>query len=126
MRICFAAMGARGGKYTALEPPPSHAKVTRKDLQSDWVMALTIFGKAVDLKGPFGCPAAPGDMDWARSWYAQAEVLCEQGLLRHHPAQTRNGSWNDVIDGIDELRSGSVRGEKLVYSILDSAIDQQP
>ncbi|PNY25475.1 Alcohol dehydrogenase [Tolypocladium capitatum] len=117
VRTCYAALGPRGGKYTALEPPPEHAKGARKDISSDWVMALTIFGKPVDLKGPFGCDAAPGDMEWARSWYVQAEQLCEKGLLRPHPARVANGTWAEVLEGIDELRSGKVRGTKLVYNI---------
>jgi aspyridone synthetase trans-acting enoyl reductase len=54
MKICYAAMGSRGGKYVALEPPAERLRASRRDVQTDWVMALTIFGKKVDLKGPFG------------------------------------------------------------------------
>ncbi|EJP61203.1 alcohol dehydrogenase [Beauveria bassiana ARSEF 2860] len=117
MKICYTAIGPRGGQYTALEPPPEHIKQSRKDIRTDWVMALTIFGKAVDLKGPFERAAAPGDMEWARSWYMQADGLVASGILRPHPAKVTNGNWTDVIQGIDDLRNGKVRGVKLVYGI---------
>jgi aspyridone synthetase trans-acting enoyl reductase len=116
IRVCYAALGTKGGKYTALEPPAKQAK-DRKELQSDWVMALTIFGKAVDLKGPFGRDAAPEDMDWAKSWYRKAEELVAGGTIRPHPAKEMPGGWPEVLEGIDLLRNGKVRGEKLVYRV---------
>ncbi|KAB8223179.1 hypothetical protein BDV33DRAFT_200730 [Aspergillus novoparasiticus] len=67
MKICYAAMGARGGRYIALESPATRIQTARKDVKSSWVMALTIFGKPVDLKGPFGRDAMPGDYKWALS-----------------------------------------------------------
>ncbi|KAK2603639.1 hypothetical protein QQS21_004220 [Conoideocrella luteorostrata] len=117
MRICYTAMGPRGDQWPALEPPSEKIKQSRKDIEADWVMALTIFGKDVDLKGPSGCAATPGDKDWARSWYTQAEGLVADGFLRPHPAKLANGNWTDVLQGIDELRSGKVRGVKFVYEI---------
>ncbi|OBT75938.1 hypothetical protein VF21_05750 [Pseudogymnoascus sp. 05NY08] len=117
MKICYAALGSRGGKYTALEPPAERLLGSRKDVQADWVMALTIFGKAVDLKGPFGRERVPEDMGWAKSWYADAEQLVASGALRPHPANIAVGGWPEVLEGIDELRKGKVRGQKLVYQI---------
>lgn len=117
MKICYSALGARGGKYTALEPPADRGKAARKDVKSDWVMALTIFGKAVDLKGPFGRDAVPKDMDWANEWYRKAEELVAIGAIRPHPAKEMPGDWPEVLEGIDQLRKGKVRGEKLVYRV---------
>ncbi|KAE8313116.1 hypothetical protein BDV41DRAFT_577071 [Aspergillus transmontanensis] len=85
----------------------------RKDVQSSWVMALTIFGKPVDLKGPFGRDAVPGDYEWAAKWYKQAGKLVEEGLLRPHPASVRSGGW----EGLEELRCGLVKGKELVYAV---------
>lgn len=93
MKICYAAMGARGGRYVALEQPATRIQAARKDVHTGWVMALTIFGKAVDLKGPFGRDAVPGDYEWAVQWYSVAEKLVEKGLLRPHPASVEKGGW---------------------------------
>ncbi|KAE8330341.1 hypothetical protein BDV39DRAFT_202144 [Aspergillus sergii] len=117
MKICYAAMSARGGRYVALEPPATRIQTARKDVQTGWVMALTIFGKPVDLKGPFARDAVPGDYEWAAKWYELAEKLVEGGLLRPHPAFARSGGWEDILEGIEELRCGLVRGKKLVYAV---------
>lgn len=117
VKVCYAALGSRGGKYTALEPVAERLKGGRKDVETDWVMALTIFGKKVDLKGEFGREAVPGDKEWAKDWYKKAEGLVERGLVRPHPAREMEGGLKGVVGGIDELRNGRVRGEKLVYRI---------
>ncbi|KAA8645742.1 hypothetical protein EYZ11_001275 [Aspergillus tanneri] len=117
MKICYAALGARGGRYMALEPPALRVHSARRDVQTDWVMALTVFGKPVDLKGPFGRDAVPGDYTWASRWYVLAERLVERGLLKPHPACIQEGGWDGILKGIEELRCGRVRGEKLVYCI---------
>ncbi|KAK6824275.1 hypothetical protein RU639_005075 [Aspergillus parasiticus] len=113
MKICYAAMGAREGRYVGLEPSATRIQTARKDVQSSWVMALTIFGKPVDLKGPFGRDAVPGDYEWAAKWYKQAGKLVEEDLLRPHPASVRSGGW----EGLEELRCGLVKGGKLVYAV---------
>lgn len=117
VRVCYAALGTRGGKYTALEPVAERLGSGRKDVETDWVMALTIFGKIVDLKGGFGREAVPGDREWAEGWYRKVEELVERGLVRPHPARKMEGGLRGVMGGVDELRNGRVRGEKLVYRI---------
>lgn len=118
VKVCHAALGSRGGKYTALEPGVERLRGrARKDVETDWVMALTIFGKKVDLKGEFGREAVPGDQGWARDWYAKAEGWVERGWVRPHPARQMDGGLKGVVGGIDELRKGRVKGEKLVYRI---------
>ena len=115
--MCYAALGSRGGRYTALEPVAERLAAKRKDVVADWVMALTVFGKRVDLKGAFGREAAPGDREWARGWYGTAEGLVGGGLVRAHPRREMEGGLGGVVGGVDELRNGRVRGEKLVYRI---------
>lgn len=117
VKTCYAALGPRGSKYTALEPPLERRRGVRNDIQTDWVMALTIFGKAVDLEGEFRREAAPEDRLWATQWYPKVERLLARGALRPHPIRLRKGGWSDVLDGIEELKLGKVRGEKLVYEI---------
>lgn len=54
MKICNAALGSFGVQNKAMEPPAERLLGSRKNVQTDRVMALTIFGKAADLKDPFG------------------------------------------------------------------------
>ncbi|KAJ5524554.1 hypothetical protein N7494_011204 [Penicillium frequentans] len=108
--------GRSRGKYVALEPPATRI-TARKDVQTDWVMALTIFGKPVDLKGPFGRDAVPGDYQWASEWYELTGKLVEEGLLRPHPTSVQPGGWEGIMEGIEQLRCGQVRGKKFVYAV---------
>ncbi|KAE8381825.1 hypothetical protein BDV26DRAFT_300766 [Aspergillus bertholletiae] len=117
MKICYAAMGAHGGRYVGLEPPATRIQTAPQHVQTDWIMALTIFGKPVDMKGPFGQDAVPGDYNWAAQWYALAEKLLEEDRLRPHPALVQAGGWEGILKGIEELRCGRVRGKKLVYAV---------
>ncbi|CAG8895984.1 unnamed protein product [Penicillium egyptiacum] len=56
----------------------------------------------MDLKGRFGRGAVPSDYKWAAQWYALAEKLVEECLLRPDPASVQPGGWEGILEGIEE------------------------
>ncbi|EGU86419.1 hypothetical protein FOPG_16510 [Fusarium oxysporum f. sp. conglutinans race 2 54008] len=117
MAMCFEAIGAKGGKYVALEAPPTQVKYIRRDITVDWVQALSLFGKPVKLEGVYGRPASPLDRQFAAYLYQEAEKWTEQGLIRGPDFQLGKDGLEGIRDGIDHVRKGQVQGYKLVYPI---------
>ncbi|KAI1822641.1 alcohol dehydrogenase GroES-like domain-containing protein [Xylaria intraflava] len=118
MEMCFQAMGSGGGRYTSLDPPPTHVKYTRRDITVDWVMSLSMFGESVALDGVYGRPAIPADRQFAAEWYLTAEKLIADGLLKPPPFHAREGGLAAVQQGIADIRERKTRG-KLVYGLLN-------
>ncbi|RDW76189.1 hypothetical protein BP5796_07010 [Coleophoma crateriformis] len=119
MKICYDSIGTAGGKYTALDPYSTRIKYTRRNIKADWLMVYTLLGDPVRLAGVYARPANPGDRKFSSLWYPLAERLIAEGKLKHHPIEIKSGGLLGVMDGIDELRTGMVKGKKLVY-LLDS------
>lgn len=119
MRLCYSALGPKGGKYVSLEPPSKGVAATRKNVSTDWVMMLAMFGKEVVMEGDFRRMADVRDYNFAVEWFRGAEKLLERGVLVPHQVKILPGGLHAVIGGIEELKLGKVRGEKLVCSLMD-------
>ncbi|KAM3065602.1 Trans-enoyl reductase boa5 [Clarireedia jacksonii] len=101
MRICYEAIGNKGGN----------------DVKALFCYALTIFGRPIELAGEFARDAKPEDRKLAEKFVKTAEELIWEGKLKSHPTRLMEGGLNGVIDGVDLLRKGKISGEKLVYSL---------
>jgi aspyridone synthetase trans-acting enoyl reductase len=117
MKLCYDAIGTAGGKYVALDPFATHVQYTRRDVQADWLMIYSLFGKPVMLAGLYGRPARPLDREFAARMFPLAEQLLEQRRLKPHPIEVRTGGLAGIVEGIEDLRTGQVRARKLVYPI---------
>ncbi|KAI3400060.1 hypothetical protein diail_4598 [Diaporthe ilicicola] len=116
MRMCYAAIGPKGGRYVALNPVSTLVKYTRRDVSADWLMAVAMFGEAVTLPGVYGRPARPELRALAARIFRTAEALISQGLLREPRLLVRGGGLGAVGQGVEELRRG-LTGGKLVYPL---------
>ncbi|KFY96429.1 hypothetical protein V500_02441 [Pseudogymnoascus sp. VKM F-4518 (FW-2643)] len=116
-KICYEAIGTAGGKYVALDPYSTVIKYMRRNVKAEWLMAFSLFGKPVRLAGVYGRPARPKDREFSRIWFPMAEKLIAEGRLKPHRIEVKKGGLVGVLAGIDELRTGSVKGRKLVYRI---------
>jgi aspyridone synthetase trans-acting enoyl reductase len=115
MKTCYEAIGAGGGKYTALNPFPMPFH-TRNDVKPHWIFILTMFGQPINVKGPFKRPRPrQKDVEFEAEWFKRAQRLLDQGLIRTHPVRVMKGGIEKVTEGINEVRLGRVSGEKLVY-----------
>lgn len=116
MKICYAALGSAGGRYTALNPFPLRGH-TRRDVRPDYVLCYTIFGKPIFLPRPFGRPARPKDRAFAEAWCESTQKLVDApGVLLPHPVSQHSG-LAEISAGLDYVRQGKVSATKLVYEV---------
>lgn len=135
---CLAAMARTGGRYASLEEMPA-AWRTRKAVRVKEVAAYEGLGRRVWL-GPAPIKSHDGDVDqsveatWTREanpvlfeitqrWTREVQSLLDKGLLKPHPVRevTDGDDWgNRIVNGLVELQSGAVRGQKLVIRVSES------
>ncbi|EPE33798.1 GroES-like protein [Glarea lozoyensis ATCC 20868] len=118
MDFCYSAIGRRGGKYTGLELLPDHSGM-RRLVTPNWVMGISIFGKELKLSGGYERPSNPGHRVLGKKWFQSAQRLWNEGLIRPHPVKVCPGSFTEILEGINMLREGKVRGKKLVYRLRE-------
>ncbi|EEP81633.1 predicted protein [Uncinocarpus reesii 1704] len=117
MKICYAAMGRRGGKYMGLNPVPLRGH-TRRDIQPDYILVYTMFGQAVTAPKPFGRPIRPKDRAFGERWYQGSQQLVDvPGTIVAHPRDEGPEGLKGVVDGLERMRSGGVSAVKLVYQL---------
>ncbi|KZL72810.1 zinc-binding dehydrogenase family oxidoreductase [Colletotrichum tofieldiae] len=122
MQFCYRCLGRAGGKYTALEPFPAFLAETRKHtVTADWVLGPTLLGKPLGWPEPFARAGDPKDREFARWWFASAQRLLDEGILRMHPLmivdETGVGGFAAVEEGLATLRKKQVSGQKLICRI---------
>ncbi|KAK4201206.1 Enoyl reductase LovC [Triangularia verruculosa] len=117
MKICYAAIGRRGGRYTALDPFPDVVANTRRVVKADWVLGPVMLGKDIGWPAPHGRPANPELSAFGVEWVRTVQSLLEQGKLRAHPTEVRRGGLEGALDGLDRIKNKKVSGVKLVYSM---------
>lgn len=117
MKLAYEAIGPQGGRYIALDPFPTRIQYTRREVQADWVMGPTLFGRPVKLAGTYGRPARPQDRLFTSRLFALVEGMLAAGTLKPHPVELRTGGLPAVAQGIEDLRMGRVRARKLVYPV---------
>lgn len=117
MSMSYEAISSKGGRYISLDPHSAHVKYTRRDVSTDWVMAMSMTGNRVNLPGVYARPAMPALRGLASRVFCMTEELIARDVLRGPPFQVRSGGLDSVGEGIEDLRKGLVKGEKLVYPL---------
>lgn len=118
-QICVEAIGEKGGVYTTLLPVPGekvtaiNAKVTNKS-----TLAYTAIGEAIQF-GPQSIPAVPTDFEFAKKFWTISEKLLADGKVKVHQIAINEGGsgLEGVLQGLQRVRAGDVRGKKLVYKL---------
>ncbi len=118
MKMCFEAIGSTGGKYITLEPVDTAVKYTRRDVRADWLMAHSVLGVPVELPGTFGRPSTPEHRQFGASWFALVEKLLQQGRIKTHPLEIREGGLANIPSSVEDFRVGNVRAKRLVVPLL--------
>jgi aspyridone synthetase trans-acting enoyl reductase len=119
MKLCYDAMGEKGGKYTSLDPFPILMH-SRSDITPHWVFVLTMFGQAIGMKGAFKRKKRPQDVEFEIRWFKRMQELLDANYIKPHPVRVLPGGLAAVVDGIEELRLGKVSGEKLVVRVAET------
>lgn len=74
-------------------------------------------GKEVKLTGEYHRDADPAKFDLGVRWRNEVQTLLDRGRLRCHPPREVPGKWQGIIQGLDMLKAGQVRGQKLVVRV---------
>ncbi|CAK3779894.1 related to toxD [Lecanosticta acicola] len=118
MKMCYAAMSSSGGRYIALEALSSIVKYTRRDVRADWLMAPTITGAPVQLPGSYGRPRTQEHREFGKRLFSLAEELVQEGRIRNHPVEVREGGLASIPRYVNDLRLGYVRGKRQVVPLV--------
>ncbi|KAL8974639.1 MAG: hypothetical protein Q9197_001127 [Variospora fuerteventurae] len=117
-QLCYASIGRAGGRYVSLEPfREAVAQGRALTIEPSWIMVLTIFGRKVALEGEYGRDARPQDREFGARAFAAVQSLLDQELIDTHPVRAMPGGWEGVMQGVDIIRSQTMSGQKLVYSV---------
>lgn len=115
--ICFSTIGRTGGSYACLEECPT-AWRTRRAVRVKEVMGFQVLGMDMDLgESTYTRPKDQRLMEIGMVWAQEMERLMETGKIRPHPLRELDGGWEAIIRGLEMLRKGEVRGQKLVVRI---------
>jgi aspyridone synthetase trans-acting enoyl reductase len=118
MRMCYEAIGSSGGKYVALESITSISKYARRDVRADWLMAPSILGTPVELPGSYGRPSTPEHRRFGSELFLLVEKLLQEGGIRNHPLEIREGGLAMIPTYVNDLRVGNVRATRQVVPLL--------
>ncbi|KAJ6020767.1 Polyketide synthase enoylreductase [Penicillium herquei] len=115
-QICYAAIGRAGGRYACLELPQQEL-LTRKAVNSAFVMAHELHGRKIDLGPEYGRPASQATKDLGVQFFRVAEKLLEENKIKVHPVHVLSHGWDGVLDGFTLMKSGQVNAQKLVVPL---------
>lgn len=113
MKMCYAAIGSPGGSYVALETITTTVKYTRRDVRADWILADAIMGNGVNMAGTYGRPASLEDRQFGKGLFALTEGWLDEGRIKTHPLEIRNGGLGQLADALDDLKDGGCMGRSL-------------
>lgn len=98
----------RKGKF---EPRPD-------DVVYSASLGYTAPGEAFNMK-EHKFPARPEDYEFMKKWMPFAGELIAQGKVKPHRVEVREGGFEAIASGLEDLKSGKVSGVKLVYRVAE-------
>lgn len=81
------------------------------------VMGYEMFGKGVELPGVYRREPDTRKLDLSVDWCAEVQKPLDQGILRCHPPKEVGGKWDGILEGLEMIKRGEVRGVKLVVRV---------
>ena len=115
--ICYGAVARTGGAYACLEECPD-AWRTRRAIRVKEVMGFQVLGVPIDLgDSSYSRPADAKLMEIGMQWAGEMQVLMKAGRIKAHPLRELRNGWAGIVEGLEMLRKGEVRGQKLVVRI---------
>jgi len=118
MKMCYGAIGSLGGSYIALETVATSVKYTRRDVRADWFLADAIMGDGVHMAGTYGRPPSPENRRFGKLLFAQAAKWLDEGSVKNHPLEIREGGLEGILGAISDMKHGKVQARKLVVPLL--------
>lgn len=121
---CEATIGRGGGRYVGLEALPLDVLegkgVRSRSVRWTWVLGITMVGRGETLEDPYRFEYSQERRDFGEYWFRTVvQDLIDRRLVKPHPPRLLGGGLAAVTEGIEMLQNGQVRGEKLVYPIVE-------
>lgn len=119
---CFASIGRAGGRYACLEGCKPEWR-TRRAVRVKEVMGFEGSGRRVTMfaagseDATYSRDANPEFRHGCIEWAAELQSLLDRRMLKSHPPEVIAGGWDGIVQGLDMLSRGEVRGKKLVVRI---------
>ena len=114
---CFQALSRAGGRYACLEDCDESWQ-TRRAVKVKAVMGFEMLGHDVDLGHPtYARKANPELFNVGVTWAQEMQTLLDGGRITTQRIREVEGQFEGVIKALEMLKSGQVRGEKLVIRI---------
>jgi NADPH:quinone reductase-like Zn-dependent oxidoreductase len=108
--ICAAAISSAGGRYTGLR---SNGQFPRADVFATFTMGYTAIGQEFSKM----YPRNQSDVEFATRFWKVSQDLINEGKIKPHPAEVREGGLQAIPQGLADLKEGRVSGAKLVYTL---------
>ncbi len=112
-RCCYEALGRPGGLYVSLEHCNDEWK-TRKIVKAEFILAVEAFGIDCPLGGNYYRAESKEKYQKAVELHKEYEKCLEMGKIKPHPLEVVGNSFQSILDGLDQLKSGFVSGRRLV------------
>ncbi|TKA62716.1 hypothetical protein B0A55_13813 [Friedmanniomyces simplex] len=117
-QICCDAISVRGGYISYLLP----TETPRRDVFGHHTLAYTFKGEPF-LFGDVTYPASSEDHEFAQFFWQTSTRLFVDRRLKAHRYEVRSGGLQGVLEGLADLKKGTVRGKKLVYKVGEIGLE---
>ncbi|KAI9696851.1 MAG: putative secondary metabolism biosynthetic enzyme [Bogoriella megaspora] len=114
VECCYAAMARTGGRCVTLEMCSDAMRPKRRSISQEMILALDIFGEPVKLNHGYERNGSPALREFAVHWYKVFQGLINDGKLHAHPLHVLDSGFQNVVNGIRLLKTGSISGKKIV------------
>lgn len=93
------------------EPP-------RSDVVYTMTVGYTAWGEAIDTQG-WVFPAQPDHLTFITKWIVFVEGLLKEKKIRPHRLEVREGGFEKILSGLEDMKNGKISGVKVVYHVAD-------
>jgi NADPH:quinone reductase-like Zn-dependent oxidoreductase len=113
---CYNAMGRTGCSYTSLEVCLAERR-PRDGVKYDFFLALEGFGKDLKLGGEYTRSGSTEKKALAIVLFRMMQKLLDESIMKTHPTEVIGEGFDKVLEGLEVLEKGEVKGKKLVVMI---------
>lgn len=116
--FCMEALSkGQACRYASIKFPAPEIPVSGVEVVG--TLMYSVFGEAFEKKGQH-FPASPEDHEFAKVFLAYTEKLLHEGCLLPHRVRVGNDGLVGLLNGLQMMKDGQVRGQKLVYIVANT------
>jgi NADPH:quinone reductase-like Zn-dependent oxidoreductase len=117
--ICAAALSSDSELDLRYHGIKSYKGFPRNDVKTTWEVAYTLPGEAFDKMGHH-FPAQPYQAEYGKMFWEMSGQLIADGKIKPSPVDLGEGGLEGVIQGLQDMADGKIRGRKRVYRVADN------